>query len=121
MARFSLNNLDRKQQEQIWDDFCQAVLLLKNIDEARRFLRDILNKTERTMIARRLEIAMLLEADFTYQEIKQLLGVSHNTIAKVSRWLYFGRNGYRLVLQRKMNTVDKQKLAKKYIALYGRD
>lgn len=107
MARFNSKHLTRQQQERIWDDFCGAALLLNNIHESRRFFRDILNRSERTMLARRLEIALMLELGFTYEEIAQTLHAGKQTIAKVSRWLNFGRNGYREVI-RKMRKTERR-------------
>ena len=117
MARYNPKHLTRKQQEELWDDFCQAVLLLKNIDESRRFFRDILNRTERTMLARRLQIALLLELGFDYRQIRKLMSTSMQTISRVSRWLNFGRNGYRLIIRRKRKE-GRSDLLKKFLKFY---
>lgn len=69
-------------------------------DEVKRFLKDLLNRQERLMLVRRLSIADLLENGYTYQEITNRLGASSSTIARVHRWLKFGRDGYRRAIRR---------------------
>ena len=46
------------------------------------------------MLARRLLIAEMLLRQNTYRQIQQQLRVGAATIARVDRWLHFGRGGY---------------------------
>lgn len=117
MARFNPHKLTRNKQEQIWDDFCDSLMNLKSRDEVKRFFRDLLNRTERTMLARRLEIAILLEIGFSYKEIENILRAGTGTISKVHRWLNFGRNGYKLLISKRIRE-NHLEYAKKYIRLY---
>ena len=42
----------------------------------------------------------MLDQDFTYTEIAEATGASTATISRVKKCLFFGADGYRLVLQR---------------------
>lgn len=99
MARFDEKKLSQKSRDAIWMEFCSLLAKLKNADEARYFLSDLLNRQERLMLARRLHIASLLEAGFTYEDIERMLGAGKHTIARVHRWLEFGRDGYRRIIK----------------------
>lgn len=76
-----------------------------------------MNRQERLMLARRLQIAALLEAEFTYEEIIKILRVAKGTIGRVQRWLNFGRDGYKRAI-RVLGTKDRQKLRKHFRSYY---
>ena len=77
-----------------------AVLSLKNADEARRFLRDLLTENEIEEFARRFQAAMLLAEQRPYSQIERETGLSSTTVARVSKWLYGTEGGYRTVIDR---------------------
>src|SRR3989344_6198098 len=85
-----------KEKRQLLD----AVLSLKNADEAKRFLRDILTSEEIDEFATRLEAARLLSRDVQYEAISEATGLSSTTIARIAKWLRGSLGGYRLVLPR---------------------
>ena len=85
-----------KQKRQL----IEAVLGLKNADEAKRFLRDLLTKGEIEEFAARLEAARLLSRDVQYNAITESTGLSSTTIARIAKWLSGSLGGYRLVLSR---------------------
>lgn len=129
MARFDSKKLTREKQEEIWDEFCQVLANLDTLDDIKRFFRDLLNRSERTMLVRRLQIAKLLEEGFTYREIRNLLHVGVATISRVERWLNFGRGGYKRaikklkklegdVLKKKKETLSAYERLKKKYAMY---
>ncbi|HWP61205.1 MAG TPA: YerC/YecD family TrpR-related protein [Candidatus Paceibacterota bacterium] len=78
----------------------EAVLALKNRDEAERFLRDLLTPEEIEEFAGRYKTACLLTAEVPYSEIKTLTGMSTTTIARVSKWLQGELGGYRTIIAR---------------------
>lgn len=94
MARFSDKKLSYSKQDALWNEFCAVLAEMHTLDEVRRFLKDLLNRQERLMLARRLLIADLLERGLTYREISERLRAGQTTIARVHRWLKFGREGY---------------------------
>src|SRR5918994_1860541 len=50
--------------------------------------------------AARWGVARLLDAGTSYHEISERTGASSATISRVNQWLRYGRDGYRLVLDR---------------------
>lgn len=100
MAKFSDSRLPYNKQDALWDEFCVVIADLKKRDDVKRFLKDLLNRQERLMLIRRLQIADMLEAGMTYEEITRRIGASSPTIARVHRWLKFGRDGYRRAIQK---------------------
>ncbi len=78
----------------------EAFLSLKNADEAKRFLRDIMTPLEIKEFANRLEAASLLTKDVQYNAISESTGLSSATIARIAKWLNGSLGGYRLVLAR---------------------
>lgn len=82
------------------DQLFEAVLLLNNLDEARRFFRDLLTKKELQEFANRWEVAQLLNNKVPYATIEKETGMSSTTIARVQKWLSNGMNGYKLILER---------------------
>jgi len=89
----------RYQNEQT-DRLVEALLSLENVEEAYRFLEDVLTIQEMKSITQRLEVAVMLRAKETYQEIVRKTGASTTTIGRVNRSLQYGAEGYNLVLDR---------------------
>ena len=84
--------------------FIKAVLSLKNADEARRFLRDLMTEKDIKEFANRLEAARLLSDDTQYAAIIERTGLSSTTIARISKWLNGSLGGYRLIISRMNHT-----------------
>ncbi len=101
MAKYNQNRISYQKQDDLLDEFCAAITKLKTKTEIKDFLKDILNRQERLMIIRRLQIAAMLVSGLTYAQIRKTLGVGEPTIARVSRWLNFGRNGYKNILEKR--------------------
>ena len=83
------------------DSLYRAVLSLRNINEARRFFRDLLTKNEIEEFAERWKTARMLSDGVPYTQIVEETGISSTTVARVSRWLRKGMGGYRLTLRRR--------------------
>ena len=77
-----------------------AVASLRDSEEALRFLRDLCTVNELREFTARWEVARLLDQGVSYHEISEQTGASSATISRVSQWLRYGRDGYRLVLDR---------------------
>ena len=82
------------------DRLVQALLALRDEEEAYRFLEDVLTIQEMKSITQRLEVAVMLRAKETYQEIVRTTGASTTTIGRVNRSLQYGAEGYDIVLSR---------------------
>jgi len=81
-------------------ELASAIATLRDADEALRFLRDLCTVNELREIAARWEVARLLDSGTNYHEISERTGASSATISRVNQWLRYGRDGYRLVLDR---------------------
>lgn len=92
--------INPKLRDPLADQFCRAVLRLKSVDECYRFFEDVCTIGEFKAMAQRLEIARLLHAGGTYDEVAQRTHASSATISRVRRFLEYGADGYRLVLGR---------------------
>ncbi|MFA6177557.1 MAG: YerC/YecD family TrpR-related protein [Candidatus Paceibacterota bacterium] len=91
-----------------WNDkknkqFIEAILVLKNENEAKLFLRDLMTESEIKEFANRLEAARLLSRDVQYNAIIESTGLSSATIARIAKWLKGSLGGYRLILFRLSN------------------
>lgn len=82
------------------EDLFRAILVLKNIDEAKRFFRDLLTEQEIIEFAKRWQAAQMLNRGIPYSKIEKETGLSSTTVARVSRWLNKGKGGYKLMLKR---------------------
>ena len=82
------------------DALFEAILELKNVDEARLFFRDLLTEKELIEFGQRWKVAQMLAKRIRYTKIEQETGMSSTTIARVHKWLKKGMDGYRLILER---------------------
>lgn len=78
----------------------QSILSLKNMDEAKRFFRDLLSEQEIMEFSKRWQAAQMLNENIQYIKIQKATGLSSTTVARISKWLNKGMGGYRLVLDR---------------------
>lgn len=77
-----------------------AILQLKTTDEARRFFRDLLTEDELIEFGNRWLAARLLAKGVSYTKIQDRTRLSSTTIARVSKWLNKGMDGYKLMIAR---------------------
>lgn len=89
-----------KSDDKKINDLMKAILLLKNLNEARRFCRDLMTEKELIEFGNRWKAARMLSKSFLYTEIEKETGLSSTTVARVSKWLNRGKNGYKLILKR---------------------
>ena len=82
------------------EELMTAVLALKTRNEARRFFRDLLTESELIEFGNRWKAARMLAKNIPYTEIEKETGLSSTTVARVSKWLNNGKNGYKLILKR---------------------
>jgi TrpR-related protein YerC/YecD len=90
------------------DQLFRAVLELKSVEESERFFEDLCTLREISDLSHRLEIARLLNSGAKYEEVvvamrKALANQpvpSTATISRINRFLRFGADGYRLILDR---------------------
>lgn len=100
MGKFRLNNLPKEKRIQMIAEFYDTINSLKKREEVRFFFRDLLTPDEIAMLMRRVEVAALLLAGFTYEQIEELLGVSGDKINNVQKSLINHGEGYRISIKR---------------------
>jgi len=100
MPTFYLNSLPKKKRIQMIAEFYDVIDSLKNRDEVRLFFRSLLTPEEIAMFMRRIEIAVLLSAKFTYKEISEMLNVGYSKISFVQKALQQDDNGYKIIVKR---------------------
>lgn len=89
-----------KLKDPLVDRLFEAVLHLRTLDECYRFFEDVCTVGEIKAMAQRFEVARLLWEGHTYEEIARRVGASSATISRVRRFLEYGADGYKLVLER---------------------
>jgi len=82
------------------DELFEAILLLENKEECYRFFEDLCTIKEIQSFSQRLQVAKLLRQNKTYNEIEEITGASTATISRINRYLQYGADGYRLILDR---------------------
>ncbi|MBM3469837.1 MAG: helix-turn-helix domain-containing protein [Armatimonadetes bacterium] len=100
MGRRRAPTVHPRLRDTLADQLCRAVLTLRTSEEGYRFLEDLCTVSEIRAMASRLEVARLLAAGHTYDEIVRRTGASSATISRVRRFLEYGADGYRIVLER---------------------
>lgn len=91
-----MNRIDNQEERFLYN----AILSLQNHRECNRFLNDLLTPNEFHMIIQRLQIAQMLSAGFTYNEIYERTGASTATISRVNKALVYGNGGLLSVLEK---------------------
>ena len=89
-----------KFKNEFIDELFKAILLLDNVDDCYRFFEDVCTVGELQEIAQRLAVAKMLENSATYSEIVEKTGASTATISRVKKSLFYGADGYKLVLKK---------------------
>lgn len=89
-----------KLKDELNDQLCKAVLKLESVEECYQFFEDICTISELKAMSQRLEVAKMLQAHHTYDDIVSRTGASTATISRVKRCLNYGADGYSLVFNR---------------------
>lgn len=89
-----------KLRDGLADQLCEAVLVLRDREECYQFFEDVCTIGEMKAMAQRLEVARMLAAGYTYDEIVARTHASTATISRVKRCLDYGADGYKVVLER---------------------
>ncbi len=92
--------LDEKLRTDQLDDLFDAILKVEDREEAYKFFEDLCTVAEIKSMAQRWAVARKLDAGETYIDIATETGASTATISRVKRYLEYGADGYRLMLDR---------------------
>ena len=89
-----------KLKDELNDQLCEAMLSLETVDECYQFFEDLCTISELKAMSQRLEVARMLRAGHTYDDIVARTGARTATISRVKRCLNYGADGYNIVLDR---------------------
>lgn len=114
MVTFHLNELPKQKRIQMIGEFYDVVDSLKDRGEVRLFFKSLLTPDEIATLMRRVEIAVLLSAGFTYEHIMSFLGVGRTKISSVNKSLLQDDSGYKIIVKRLIeNRKDRLRKMKK--------
>ena len=82
------------------DEMYEAILMLKNVEECKKFFDDLCTVTELQAMEQRFQVATLLHQGLIYNVILEKTGASSATISRVNRSLQYGADGYAVVFDR---------------------
>ena len=85
---------DSKYKRDDIDELFDAILTLNDREDCYRFFEDICTVNEIHAIAQRLQVAKLLSAKRTYNEIEDITKASTATISRINKCLVYGADGY---------------------------
>ncbi len=91
--------MNKKDIESI-NELLIAIAALKNSNETRKFMRDLLTEQELVEFGNRWKAARMLNEKLSYSKIEKETGLSSTTVARVSKWLNQGKGGYKLMIER---------------------
>jgi len=80
------------------EDLYKAILLLVDMEEAKRFFRDLLTEDEISEFGNRFRVARMLNEEIPYSKITEDTKMSSTTVARISKWLHQGMDGYKMML-----------------------
>ena len=112
--QISKKRLNKQVEKQISKIFYQTIADLKRPKDVKIFIRDFFTKTEHSMMTKRLAVAMYLEKNRSYEQIKTALKVSSATIASVDKMMNKNSEGFVLALRRIEAEEWASKLTKKF-------
>ena len=90
----------KSQQKPPHDTLYEAILLLRDVDECKKFFQDLCTVFELRAMEQRFEVARMLDEGLIYNEILKRTGASSATISRVNRSLQYGEGGYDMILPR---------------------
>jgi uncharacterized protein YerC len=81
----STKALSKEEQHLVEEQLALVITEIKKLPEAKNFLDAFLTATEKTVLSKRLAIALMLKQGRSYEEIGQKLKVSSATISTVAQ------------------------------------
>lgn len=113
MAKISRRLLNKELEDYIFELFIKTITDLKDPNEVRNFLADLLSPIEKIMLVKRLAIAVLLTRGYTYDAIDETLKVSRPTIMNVSHSLKHGESGYQQAVKKILEHQKREEIGDK--------
>lgn len=102
MVQISRKYLPKNLENKLFEIFFDSLAGLSKRSDIEKFLFNLLSPVEKTMLAKRLGIAILLAKGHSQDEIKNILKVSQETISRVNMILRYKGEGYEMVIKKAM-------------------
>ncbi len=87
MSKVRVYSIDKKEKQKIVSDLFEIFVELKTKNEVFSFLLGLFTPSEVIMIARRIQVVKMIIDGANYDEIREKLKVSNQTITKMEHWL----------------------------------
>jgi len=101
MSQVSKKIISKDLENRIFALLVDCIKETKQKQETAEFLDDLFTRVERTMMAKRLAIAiLLLENKHTQTQIANYLKVSTSTVTRINREITYSGDGLKLILKR---------------------
>ena len=101
MTQVSKHPVSVYVEKRIYKIFIDSIKNTRTDKQVISLLNDLLSKTEKIMLSKRIAIAVLLEhGDYTYREISKMLRVSLGTVEKIKGILLIQGEGYRRIIHK---------------------
>jgi TrpR-related protein YerC/YecD len=97
---YKMRSFDPKTKSEISDMLMEGILMLESLEECYRFFEDLCTTSELKAMAERFQVAKLLRERKTYIDIEDRTGASTATISRVNRFLNYGSDGYKMIIER---------------------
>jgi TrpR-related protein YerC/YecD len=83
------------------DELLDAIVDLRDREEAARFLRDLCTLGELHDLAQRWQVVRMLAEGRHYADVSHVTGASTATVTRIAQWLRHGTGGYVRALERR--------------------
>lgn len=87
-------------KDEFTDQLCDCIAAISDREEAYRFIEDVATFSEIRAFSQRIQVANLLIKGYSYPQIVQTTGASTATISRVKKFVEYGSDGYRDVLEK---------------------
>jgi len=104
--------------KRIYELLSNSLAKIKDKNEVNNFLDDFFSPTEKTVIAKRLAIAVLLSKGNDYQEIRQILKVTPVTISKMSLRMKYGNGSVKKIADKIAISDDNKALLQELASVF---
>lgn len=99
-------------KDEFTDQLCDCIAAITDREEAYRFIEDVATFSEIRAFSQRIQVANLLIKGYSYPQIVQTTGASTATISRVKKFVEYGSDGYRDVLQKISEAKQEEKKKK---------
>ncbi len=118
MTQVSKYRLRIDIEKRIYELLSNSLAKIKDKNEVNNFLDDFFSPTEKTVIAKRLAIAVLLSKGNDYQEIRQILKVTPVTISKMSLRMKYGNGSVKKIADKIAISDDNKALLQELASVF---